>query len=1047
MAIIVDLEETSESPPGPSRNSKKRLYDGSMVSNGVVACARVSAHPRDDEVNHDSEDSQQDFMINEHDSDNSSGSTNDSSPASDDDPSDDSASDPDVRSDTEIKDLLFEAIDNIKSHSAGIAASSGLLPGAANPGIYVDGLGGIGLPLSEHDARRLAEKSSRLPVETQFDSFVETTSGNIWELGSPSFELRNPAWRQTLNAAMVKVATSLGIAVGAAGIQAKHCRLRLYEEGSSSTCHKNHAKDPGNLGTLVIALPSAHTGGAVATYFDEERRLSQTAPSSDYDFSYVAWYADVEHSVQEVSSGYRFVLTYELIQQVPGPCQRAANLGTDKQKIVNALQRWQLAYRVDPIYWPLAYVLDNKYDEADLRSNRLKGQDSIKAHCLKQVCDANGFSFFLANIEQAISGSCDNSYNYDNYDHYGGRFHNEDDEHHSIIDEDNRTLKLEIVTLENGSVCAKDVDFEMDNMLQADPFDGEEPDNEDTIDDSTTHYYRGSVLLVMPRDMEDKMLFESALHSTEEARKFLDGLLKPVQDIKLKRTTTAFHAPPHGCQSRLENFCKQVMGHWKVYENSIYEDVVTAAVLLDRPSLFLMVAQTTKYTMSSAMYRKIGEVLSFELSEPLDWQKGIATAAQKSQRISQIWSALSLVLEGFKNSLESSGRTVSSGSNSIKDWMYSTLTASLEVSLPMDAQDSKILLEIAQEHPQREQYLFQAVLPYVKKHMVNIDSPLLFLGAVFDSYKENNIRKEVAINLYCDILNDLIPEWLKIQELLSVPKKTNYGAPHSYGGGRTALLLPRCPEPSDMVALLDQCSSLGLRNEFHNILCYVMDSSELSPIGLFGSKWIPFLQIFLHMFGSNLTQPSSGYRETFHVVISNYIRRYLGQEPPAPVMTTAVRLGCGHCGPCDQLDRFLLNSEKETDYFKYSKPIRDHVERQIRGRYKTSTDRRGSPQTLVVTKNEAEYKAKRAVTDYEERCRVVRRNIEDMGIPMLNDILGTTGNELIDFRSVRNKLIAAGRFRVPLADVTQPTNAIMPPWASTSPKATEDGARVVLEID
>ena len=201
---------------------------------------------------------------------------------------------------------------------------------------------------------------------------------------------------------------------------------------------------------------------------------------------------------------------------------------------------------------------------------------------------------------------------------------------------------------------------------------------------------------------------------------------------------------------------------------------------------------------------------------------------------------------------------------------------------------------------------------------------------------------------------------------------------HSYGGRPAGAPLPICPKSSDMIELLEQCSSLGLRNEFNGILGYVMKSSEFSAVGLFSSRWLPFLQEFLCTFGDDLTQPSSGYRELFHVVINNYIRRYLGEEPPAPTLTTPVRLSCGHCGPCDQLDRFLFDPEKETEYFRYKKPLRDHVERQIRGHYKTSTDRRGSPQTLVVTKNEAEYKANRAVEEYQRRCRAVQHDLEEM---------------------------------------------------------------------
>ncbi|MCJ1286588.1 hypothetical protein MMC26_005934 [Xylographa opegraphella] len=502
----------------------KRSHDGTLVGDGGAAWARVSLKPSHEEANSDSalEDVGRNSTIDEYDSNDASTPAEDSIAESDDDPSDVSASEPDVLSFAEIKERLLDAIDNITIHPAGAAATSGLLPKAANPGIYVDGLGGVGLPLSEHDAYRLARRSSRLPLGAPFKDSVETYQGNIWELSSSSFEMRNPAWELTLNAAMVKAADSLGIAFGAARMRAEHCRLRLYGRGSSSGGRMNFSQDVRNLGTLVIALPSAHTGGAVTTHFDSNTLLSYTAPSSSHDFSYVAWYTDVEHTVQEVSSGYRFVLIYDLVQQVSGRCQRAAHLGP--RVLASGIR-----------------------------------QDWAKAHCLKQVCDTNGFSLFLANIEQAIPGAIEDSYGYDDYDDNDGMYDNHHDEHHSIIEEDGRTLELTIVALGDGSAFAKEVDFAMDNMLQAEPFDGAEPDKEDTFDTSTMRYYRRSVLLVMPKESEDHMLFESALKSTDEAREFLNGLLKPVQDVKLKRIITVSRASLHECQIRLERFCKQLM--------------------------------------------------------------------------------------------------------------------------------------------------------------------------------------------------------------------------------------------------------------------------------------------------------------------------------------------------------------------------------------------------------------------------------------------------------------------------------------------------------
>ena len=51
------------------------------------------------------------------------------------------------------------------------------------------------------------------------------------------------------------------------------------------------------IGTLVICLPSKHTGGAVFPKHGKDSLELSTAETSAYDFYYLAWYADVTHEV------------------------------------------------------------------------------------------------------------------------------------------------------------------------------------------------------------------------------------------------------------------------------------------------------------------------------------------------------------------------------------------------------------------------------------------------------------------------------------------------------------------------------------------------------------------------------------------------------------------------------------------------------------------------------------------------------------------------------------------------------------------------------
>ena len=166
-----------------------------------------------------------------------------------------------------------------------------------------------------------------------------------------------------------------------------------------------------------------------------------------------------------------------------------------------------------------------------------------------------------------------------------------------------------------------------------------------------------------------------------------------------------------------------------------------------------------------------------------------------------------------------------------------------------------------------------------------------------------------------------------------------------------------------------------------------------------------------------------GYSYVFEAVIENYIRRYLGVEPPTPKTMTPVKEGCG-CVECEKLDKFLMDPQRETGHFTYKQSIRTHLEKQIGHRLDLGyeTEIKGSPYTLVVHKNPTEFAAKRRVVEYRKRYDEVRSDIKSLGLSALNEMFGTAGEELIDLKSVRNKLIASGTNQTPLASIPA-TNA------------------------
>lgn len=80
------------------------------------------------------------------------------------------------------------------------------------------------------------------------------------------------------------------------------------------------------FGTLVICLPSLHTGGEVVLVHGKKQRTIETDKASAFDLSALAWCSGVQHEIRPVTSGYRLVLTYNLVPKQPLHMPTAAEL-------------------------------------------------------------------------------------------------------------------------------------------------------------------------------------------------------------------------------------------------------------------------------------------------------------------------------------------------------------------------------------------------------------------------------------------------------------------------------------------------------------------------------------------------------------------------------------------------------------------------------------------------------------------------------------------------------------------------------------------------
>jgi hypothetical protein len=107
-------------------------------------------------------------------------------------------------------------------------------------------------------------------------------------------------------------------------ILSPHCRLRatltdvlIYPAGGKFTRHKDTPISPALVGTLIVALPIAHIGGALGIDDGRDRATIDWGGQPDPGvLPWVALFGDVDHEVRAVRDGTRVTLTYTLEHEV-----------------------------------------------------------------------------------------------------------------------------------------------------------------------------------------------------------------------------------------------------------------------------------------------------------------------------------------------------------------------------------------------------------------------------------------------------------------------------------------------------------------------------------------------------------------------------------------------------------------------------------------------------------------------------------------------------------------------------------------------------------
>lgn len=337
-------------------------------------------------------------------------------------------------------------------------------------------------------------------------TLTDTSVRDTWELTPDQITLGGPGWPELLDSALEHFRDKLGLP-RTARLRAEPHSMLVYGKGQFFLPHQDSEKHDAMVGTLVVSLPSAHSGGELVIDHSGETRSYR---ASKEELTLVAFYADCRHQVTPVKTGYRLTITFNLLaDQIPAaeasPAAELAHCLTE-HFTTPATSRYGDRDLGTPNR--LVFLLDHEYTQRGMNWRRLKGTDAKRAAQLRAAADQADCDAVLALAEvketwdaESSSGSWD-GYDYDQ--DYGQDDDPGDYQIHSLIDDE---ITLGWWTSPDGSggepislyvpdheVCASTPSRELE------PYQSEYEGYMGNYGNTLDRWYRRAAVVVWPRD-------------------------------------------------------------------------------------------------------------------------------------------------------------------------------------------------------------------------------------------------------------------------------------------------------------------------------------------------------------------------------------------------------------------------------------------------------------------------------------------------------------------------------------------------------------------
>ncbi len=467
------------------------------------------------------------------------------------------------------------------------------------PGLEVPGLGRIGLPLTKPQARELIKLCRQAPFGKGTETVVDTSVRRSWTLAPDKFRLTNPKWDDLVASIVKDVREALGLE--GLKLSAELYELLMYEKGGFFLPHRDGEKLDRMVATLAIILPGVHEGGElIVSHVGRRHEIAFPGAASGNELSYAAFYADCQHEVRPVKSGFRLCLTYNLtLAGTRGKKRIAApSYGETAAAVGELLGQWKNTDGPQK----LAVTLDHRYSQAGLSIDTLKGVDRARAEVLFEAAEQADSVAHLALVTLWQSGSAEGGY--EDYSHgRGRRYHWSDDEDDEDDEDDDETGgDYEMGEIYDSSLSADhwsdrhgkkvqlgEIHLDEDEIVADAALGEDEPSREDfegyTGNEGMTleRWYHRAAVIIWPRSRHFQVLSgagtEASIGGLEAMVKRLNRAKKAERD-RVRRECLSFAA------AIIDSWNAGSHGYWRQEPEGVDRSVFAKLLLqLDEPTL------------------------------------------------------------------------------------------------------------------------------------------------------------------------------------------------------------------------------------------------------------------------------------------------------------------------------------------------------------------------------------------------------------------------------------------------------------------------------